>query len=102
MHQIESQFEFSTERDGDGEYSDDLEGEYSEDSSEERSEESRDKVTFKGLKYDVRKDPYWEDLKPELQKKYLYSQRHKNPDLWEGGIIPRAVRTSNFDYKTIS
>ena len=81
------------------------ENEYDEDDDEEEEfiygEDSDDEFTDT-LDYDVRDDPWWDEMLPQTQQKFLYMQRHKNPEAWPDQIIPHAAKTSNFNHFTLS
>lgn len=80
---------------------DDEEDEHEEDEEFIYGHDSDDEFTD-ALDYDVRDDPWWDDMLPKTQQKFLFMQRHKNPEAWPDQIIPHAAKTSNFDYATIS
>ena len=79
----------------------DLEEEEEEDEEFVYGEDSDDEFT-KDLPYDVRDDPWFDEMTPKTQQKFLFMQRHKNPEAWPDQIIPHAAKTSNFDFATIS
>ena len=99
----EDEYETETETETENEY----ETEDHEDEEEEEDEQfvygiDSDDEFSDNLSYDVRDDPWWNEMLPATQQKYLFMQRHKNPEAWPDQIIPHAVKTSNFDYDTIS
>lgn len=87
--------------DNDEDEEDDDDEEEDEGDYESGGEYDSDEEFTNSLTYDVRDDVYWNELPKYRQKQYLYCQRHKNSEMWDNGIIPRAVTTSHFNYRTI-
>eukprot|EP01083_Nonionella_stella_P054287 143358_1 len=106
LDEYESTEETESEQEDDALETDEEDGDETEDHETEQEDEfiygiDSDDEFSETLPYDVREDPWWDEMLPATQQKYLFMQRHKNPDAWPNQIIPHAAKTSHFNHSTI-